>query len=177
MNPTIQPGMHPDAESLTAFAEQVLPLAEREEILAHMSACRRCREVVFLAQHAAEEDQSTPVVLVAEERSRPRKSWFDWRWAWIPAAACAGLIGVAVVQHNRRVATETQTAANVAHRMPCARRLSRRCSESGTANEPRAEARRYRAVSRSGNLLLKRWRGMKRRGSMRTSPQTRRTLV
>ncbi len=106
--------MHPDAESLTAFAEQVLPLAEREEILAHMSACSRCREVVFLAQHAAEEDQSTPVVLVAEERSRPRKSWFDWRWAWIPAAACAGLIGVAVVQHNRRVATETQTAANVA---------------------------------------------------------------
>lgn len=106
--------MHPDAESLTAFAEQVLPLAEREEILAHMSACSRCREVVFLAQHAAEEDQSTPVVLVAEERGKPRSSWFDRRWAWIPAAACAGLIGVAVVQHNRRVATETQTAANVA---------------------------------------------------------------
>src|SRR5580692_5811461 len=114
MNPTIQPGMHPDAESLTAFAEQLLPVAQREEILAHMAACSRCREVVFLAQHAAEEDQSPPLVLVAEERSNPRTSWFNWRWAWIPAAACAGLIGVAVVQHNRRVATETQTAANVA---------------------------------------------------------------
>jgi hypothetical protein len=114
MNPTIQPGMHPDAESLTAFAEQVLPVAEREEILAHMSACSRCREVVFLAQQAAEEDQPEPVAAAADVPSKPRSSWFNWRWAWIPAAACAGLIGVAVVQHNRRVATETETVANVA---------------------------------------------------------------
>ncbi|HMG87956.1 MAG TPA: zf-HC2 domain-containing protein [Terracidiphilus sp.] len=114
MNPTIQPGMHPDAESLTAFAEQVLPAAEREEILAHMSDCSRCREVVFLAQQAAVEDQPAPVAAAVDAPNRPRTSWFNWKWAWIPAAACAGLIGVAVVQHSRRVATETQTAANVA---------------------------------------------------------------
>jgi hypothetical protein len=112
MNPTIQPGMHPDAESLTAFAEQVLPAAEREEILAHMSTCGRCREVVFLAQQAAEEDQPEPVAAAVDAPIKPRTSRFNWRWAWIPAAACAGLIGVAVMQHSRRA--ETETATNVA---------------------------------------------------------------
>jgi hypothetical protein len=112
MNPTIQPGMHPDAESLTAFAEQLLPAAEREEILAHMSACSRCREVVFLAQQA-QEDQPMPVTAASTAPGKPRLSWLNWRWAWIPAAACAGIIGVAVLQHSRRVATERQTAANM----------------------------------------------------------------
>ncbi len=112
MNPTIQPEMHPDAESLTAFVDQALPAAGRERILAHMSTCRRCREVVFLAQQAAEEDQ--PLAAAAGVPIKPRTSWFSWRWAWIPAAACAGIIGVAVLQHSRREKTETQTAANVA---------------------------------------------------------------
>ena len=114
MNPTIQPGMHPDAESLTAFAEQLLPAAEREEILTHMSVCGRCREVVFLAQQAAEEDQPAPMAAAVDAPIKPRTSWFNWKWAWIPAAACAGLIGIAVVQHSRRVVTEMQTAVNVA---------------------------------------------------------------
>src|SRR5579863_1024179 len=105
MNPTIQPGMHPDAESLTAFAEQVLPAAEREEILAHMSTSGRCREVVFLAQQAPEEDQREPLAAAVDEPIKTRTSWFNWRWAWIPAAACAGLIGLAVMQHSRRTAT------------------------------------------------------------------------
>ena len=114
MNPTIQPGMHPDAESLTAFAEQVLPAAEREEILAHMSTCGRCREVVFLAQQAAEEDQPEPLAAAVDAPTKPRTSWLNWRWAWIPATACVGLIGLAVMQHYRRTASETQTATNVA---------------------------------------------------------------
>jgi hypothetical protein len=105
--------MHPDAESLTAFAEQLLPAPEREEILAHMSTCSRCREVVFLAQQTAEEDQPAPVAS-ADVPAKPRTSWFDWKWAWVPAAACAGIIGLAVLQHSRRQATETQTAANLA---------------------------------------------------------------
>ena len=115
MNPTIQPGMHPDAESLTAFVEQLLPAAQREEILAHMSACSRCREVVFLAQQA-QEDQLTPVMSPSKAPGKPRLSWLNWRWAWIPVAACAGLIGFAVVHHYQGAATETQTAVNVAPR-------------------------------------------------------------
>ncbi len=139
MNPTIQPGMHPDAESLTAFAEQVLPVAEREEILVHMSTCGRCREVVFLAQQAIEEDQPEPVAAAVDAPIKARASWFNWRWAWIPVAACAGLIGVAVMQHSRRTATETQTATNVAptDSLQTERSPKAETQKQTTQNEPR----------------------------------------
>ncbi len=114
MNPTAQSGMHPDAESLTAFAEQLLPATERDQILAHMSTCGRCREVVFLAQHAASEDQPDLIAIPASAPRRHRAAWFSgWRWTWIPATAFAGLIGVAVVQHFRQAAPETQMTAKL----------------------------------------------------------------
>ena len=112
MNPTAQSGMHPDAESLTAFAEQLLPAAERDQILVHMATCRRCREVVFLAQHAASEDQ--PAAVTGPATAKQRAPWFSgWKWMWIPATAFAGLIGVAVVQHFRHAAPETQMTAKL----------------------------------------------------------------
>lgn len=113
MNPTIQSGMHPDAESLTAFAEQLLPAPERDQILAHMATCSRCREVVFLAQRALEEDQPEAAIVLKELPSARRTTWFDgWRWAWIPVAALATFIGVAVLQHSRHPAESAQMAVN-----------------------------------------------------------------
>ena len=100
MKPTLQPGMHPDAETLTAFAEQLVTGAEREEVLAHMAECGRCREVAFLAQQAAGEHLIQKSPELSDER--PRREWFaNWRWAWIPLAAVAGIVGIAVVQHER----------------------------------------------------------------------------
>jgi hypothetical protein len=55
MNSTFQPDSHPDAESLSAFTEQALPERERGLVLAHLAACSRCRQVVFLAREAASE--------------------------------------------------------------------------------------------------------------------------
>jgi hypothetical protein len=55
MNSTTQLEFHPDAESLNAFAEQALPERERGQIVAHLAVCSRCRQVIFLAQQAAEE--------------------------------------------------------------------------------------------------------------------------
>lgn len=113
MKTTIQPGMHPDAEILNAFAEQLLPAPEREQILAHMATCSRCREVVFLAQHAAAEEQPEPAPVVARVKEA-RRSWFaGWRLAWVPVAALAGFVGFAVVQHYRHAAPETEMAGNV----------------------------------------------------------------
>lgn len=113
MSPTVQSGMHPDAESLTAFAEQLLPAPERDQILAHMATCSRCREVVFLAQTALEADQPEAVPALKEAPATRRASWFDgWRWAWIPVAALATFIGVAVVQHFRHPAESAQMAVN-----------------------------------------------------------------
>jgi hypothetical protein len=114
MNPTAQSGIHPDAESLTLLAEQLLPEAERDQILAHMATCRRCREVVFLAQHAASEEDPAPAAASAPAIRKQRSTWFNgWSWLWIPATAFAGLIGVAVFQHFRHVASETQMTAKL----------------------------------------------------------------
>ncbi len=114
MNPTAQSGMHPDAESLTAFAEQLLPVAERDHILAHMATCGRCREILFLAQQAASQDQPVPSAASIPAPRKQPASWLNgWKWMWIPATAFAGLIGVAVVQHFRHAASEAQMTAKL----------------------------------------------------------------
>lgn len=114
MNPTLKSGMHPDAEILTAFAEQLLPAVEHDRILAHMATCNRCREVLFLAQQATSEDQVAPVAGSAVASAKKRASGFNgWRWMWIPATAFAGLIGVAVIMHFRHAASETQVTAEL----------------------------------------------------------------
>jgi hypothetical protein len=40
---------HPDADTLTAYVEQLLPLPERKLVLEHIAVCSDCREIVFLA--------------------------------------------------------------------------------------------------------------------------------
>jgi len=108
MKPIIQPGTHPDAEVLNAFAEQLLTDIERKDVLAHMAVCGRCREVVFLAQKAVEAEE--PVRLgarVSEEKAGG--GWFSgWKWSWIPVAALAGVVGFAVIRHEKR-ASESET--------------------------------------------------------------------
>lgn len=135
MNPTIQPGMHPDADSLTAFAEQLLPAAEREQILAHMATCGRCREVVFLTQQAAEGDRAVVQPDVVEKKVRAL--WpGGWRWAWVPAGALAAVVGIAVASHFRRAETEKQMALNESALRVAPEQTAP--SPALTANEPRA---------------------------------------
>jgi hypothetical protein len=113
MHPTIQSGTHPDAETLTAFVEQSLSADLREHVLAHLSACARCREVAFLAQHAAEAESATPA---APARTPAQKSggWWlgGWRWAWVSVGAFGVLVAIATVLHVRHAKTETQMAQN-----------------------------------------------------------------
>jgi hypothetical protein len=115
MKPMIQPGTHPDAEVLNAFAEQLLSDIERKDVIAHMADCGRCREVVFLAQKAMEAEE--PVRAVAQV-SEPKTGggWFSgWKWSWIPVAALAGVVGFAVIRHmNRASESETRMAQALA---------------------------------------------------------------
>ena len=117
MRTTIQPGIHepgaqhPDAETLTAFAEQSLAAAERDEVMMHLAACGRCREVVFLSQEGEEEPVTVPTP--GKERKRPMWSG-GWRWAWVPVAAMAGVVGVAVIAHYHRTESTTEMAGNTA---------------------------------------------------------------
>src|SRR5258707_15507652 len=80
-------GMHPDADVLTAFGEQLLPESERALVLDHLSRCGDCREVIALALPVSEAAD------VAAARTVQR-GWFGWpslRWAF----AAAGVGGAA----------------------------------------------------------------------------------
>ena len=120
MNQAIQSGNHPDAESLNAFVEQALTGTEREQVLAHMATCGRCRQVVYLAQEAAGVEGDLAARVVSDDGGRdrapslkPQRNWFGgWRLAWIPVAALAGFFGFAVLQHVRHTPLESQVAVN-----------------------------------------------------------------
>ena len=63
-------GAHPDADVLTAFAEQVLSGTEREEVVRHLSRCADCREVVALGlppmDSVAESQVAGKIVLLSD---------------------------------------------------------------------------------------------------------------
>ena len=71
---------HPDADLLTAFAEQSLPAEERATMLEHLARCGDCRDVVALA---------LPPTETLQAGARPaRSAWFTWpalRWGFVAA--------------------------------------------------------------------------------------------
>ena len=124
MNSNPKLDLHPDAERLNAFAEQALPERERGEIVAHLAKCRRCREVVYLAQEATAE-MEPELHLVAAAAAvpvsvAPRERWFrSWRVAWIPVGALAVGLSVAYIVHVRHeeiVAEQAKAASEAAAR-------------------------------------------------------------
>jgi hypothetical protein len=78
MSGPFQTGQHPDADSLAAFLEGVLPEHEQAACLAHFADCARCREIAFAAQ------EPVPVSRPVRERRR----WF----APIPVFASAAAV-------------------------------------------------------------------------------------
>jgi hypothetical protein len=110
VNTTSQLDFHPDAESLNAFVEQALGGPEREQILAHLAACSRCRQVIYLAQQAAAEAK-VPAWLPSARPTSQSKAWFwNWRLAWIPAAAMAAALALVVTLHPRHTAPAPEMA-------------------------------------------------------------------
>src|SRR5690349_16556611 len=78
-SPSLQ---HPDADTLTAFAERSISSSQREVVLEHLAHCGECREVVALALPSTEPTQ----VIV---RPAP-KAWLTWpviRWGAVAAGA------------------------------------------------------------------------------------------
>lgn len=85
-------GAHLDAEFLAAFAENALTSADRERGLDHLSHCRDCRDVLFLA-HPQAAEQASQVSL--------RKSPVTI-FRWVAVAASVAVIGggVFVARHE-----------------------------------------------------------------------------
>jgi hypothetical protein len=117
-NAVVRP--HPDADLLTAFAEQALSAPEREEVLHHLALCGNCREVLSLADvlslsidsvkdsvnsvdappvpiSTESERESEPVqtasIRAARKNWRPVFAWPNLRWAGL----AAGVVIVAAV--------------------------------------------------------------------------------
>jgi len=94
---------HPDANLLTAFAEQSLAESERAVVLDHLSRCGDCRDIVALALPATE-----PVEAAIK---KPATSWLTWsalRWGIVTAGILA-IAALGVVQYQRR---SENTASN-----------------------------------------------------------------
>jgi hypothetical protein len=83
---TSNPGNHPDADLLTAFAEQALAKRERLHLLEHLAQCSECREIVSLGQPEIPEPQ-TSLELFSLRSPILR---------WGALAACAVVVGAVV---------------------------------------------------------------------------------
>jgi hypothetical protein len=111
---------HPDADLLTAFAEQALSAAEREGVLQHLALCEDCRDVVALALPAADitppqtADENGVLTTVSQAGSRPPRklslAWPTLRWA----ALAAGVVVAAAVLlvHPGKLNQATPPSAN-----------------------------------------------------------------
>ncbi len=90
---------HPDADLLTAFAEQSLSERERSRVLGHLALCGDCREVVALALPATE---AVTTLSSARVAGGPWLSWPVLRWAAV-AAGIVLVTSVGVLQYKQRV--------------------------------------------------------------------------
>jgi hypothetical protein len=105
MTASSQHGFHPDAESLSAFSEQVLSERERDEVLAHLAVCGRCRQLVALARQAADAGEET-VAALPRKIVAPTAWWKQWRLVWVPTAVVAAFavtsISIYIERTDRR---------------------------------------------------------------------------
>jgi hypothetical protein len=100
---------HPDADTLTAYMEQSLPLAESKTVVAHLAVCEPCREVVALS-HTAMAESATQAVLTPAPVAR-------WRRLFTPvfgaaaAVAAMAVIAVMVLQLPQKNSPQSSNSA------------------------------------------------------------------
>jgi hypothetical protein len=104
---TAKPGVHPDPDLLTAFAEKSLGQHERSQVLQHLAQCGDCRSVIALALPEAEQAFATAPL---------KSTWISWpvlRWGAL--AACVVVVSAAVtLRFERRQSTAPLVADKVA---------------------------------------------------------------
>jgi hypothetical protein len=116
MNEYFQFGQHPNADLLSAFAEQALPPHEQQRMLSHLAQCAECRGIVYLAQECALEDFPAPQAI--ERPAEVRKPWFTggftgWRIAWPAAAVAVGCLLIVVIQLRLRSVPKAENSTAI----------------------------------------------------------------
>jgi hypothetical protein len=121
---------HPSPDVLTSFVERTLAPGESEAVTHHLAQCAECREIVFLASNAAEDEvrdgrelvaaaagraAGTPVYAATSrpDAARAEASRHRWtirtRWA-VSVAAAVLLVSAGLVVQYWRTASGYQTA-------------------------------------------------------------------
>jgi hypothetical protein len=101
-------GTHPDADLLTAFAEQSLAESERARVMDHLARCNDCREVLALALPAMEL-VAVAASAAAASATPARSRWFTWpvlRWG-VAAAGIIAMASIGIVQYRQRQKNDT----------------------------------------------------------------------
>ena len=134
--------VHPSPDVLTAFVERTLPAAESEVVTHHLAQCTECREIVFLASNAAEDEvrekierelmpaaafarvaavpaYETHAILGMARAETPRPRWTSrMRWAASVAAAVVLVSGGVVLQLTRAGSGHKPAPVTVASNRP-----------------------------------------------------------
>lgn len=100
-------GPHPETGDISAFAENVLPERERSQVLAHLSDCGTCREILFLSlPQGAEGQKILPF-------SPKRSTRFALRWGAVVASVVvvAAVVVVRYDSEHRRAPMQASIAA------------------------------------------------------------------
>jgi Putative zinc-finger len=99
---TARPGVHPDPDLLTAFAENSLPERERGTVLNHLAQCAECREAIAVAAPQMELELVAAAAVPDAASPVPRRpSWLRapaLRWATVAASVI--VVGAAVLAYR-----------------------------------------------------------------------------
>jgi Photosynthesis system II assembly factor YCF48/Putative zinc-finger len=169
-------GVHPSPDALTSFVERTLAPVESEAVTHHLAQCAECREIVFLASNAAEDEvpverdlvvaaavrqmapmpgyaaSSRPVAARAET---PRPRWtIRTRWALSIAAAVVLVSAGLVLQFSRarnayKAATLTVASNRPAPASPEARQNAIAANSQEAAAQPPVPATVAKAAPHS----------------------------
>jgi hypothetical protein len=90
------PEQHPTADVLNAYGERLLPEGEERQVLAHLSVCADCREVVYLASGSVEEE------VLPEAKGAPARRIHWWTWA-VPLLAVLIVGSTTFVLQSKRL--------------------------------------------------------------------------
>src|SRR5690242_16862644 len=107
---------HPDADLLTAYAENTLQNRERDTVMTHLARCKTCRDLALLAAPELPAVAPAPSVITPE----PRRRWFARPvLGWVTGAAAIAIVGAAVTlnvnhssYHSLPAAKDSAAVAN-----------------------------------------------------------------
>lgn len=154
---TVSAVPHPDADQLTAFTEQRLPLVERTAVLEHLSQCSDCRQVASFA----EVPTAFPTIKL--------RSAHPWRpiLAWSGVAACVlAVIFLLPSRENQRAELVEVVPPRPVAAKDSSRSASVRSDSAMTANAMDKEAAKESGVNTGQRVTDVNGSGSNRIGSI-----------